>query len=188
MYKEVLDDPNAVNCAGTSIMPEIVNHNPIYWDLLLKATWNPKGLTVDRHLRDVALRRYGSVSASSMNRALRKLQESVYGPYDMQATWPHAPRPMYRRRLTDLSQEVEQYRKRFPFIPKLRQAVEIMLGEADNQGNNKLYNNDLADVCNQYVSELINYNVVRMYDAFISRDDARFEECVRAIDKCFDCN
>lgn len=186
MYRNILADPKAVNCQGTSIMPEIIHHNPIFWDLLMAVTWNPGKVTVDSQLKDIALRRYGSKSATALCAALKKLHESVYGYYEHIGSWPHMPRPIYRRALADLSVEREYYLKRSAYISKLRQAVTIMTGEATRQAGNKLYDNDLVDICNQFVSEVQNSYFIRLWDAFKAGDSATFESCASVIDKCFE--
>ena len=191
MFRDVLESPQATNCVGSTVQPEIVHHNPLFYDFVYHLSWNPYTHDVQSFLLDYANRRYGVHSGPQLRAALAQLVESVYGPTTYVLSYP--PTPLYRRILggeplgNPGSSTVQQaYLKRTAYIPKLRQAVEIMIAEAPNQQGNQLYDNDLVDVCKQYLAEIINYNLIELYQAFEAADQAKFDARAQRIDTCFD--
>lgn len=164
--KDIIVDPQANLCKYFTIIPEVIRHNPLYYELLMKLSWNPMKVDLDSFLYDYALRRYGEVSLDNMNIFLNCLAESVYSVEDWtgpQYQWaPGLERP------TNLD-------TRFPFIPYMYKALRIALKEKDNQGGNPLYQRDLLDVCRQYLGDLFNYHWVKLDKAYYYNKEADVE-------------
>ncbi len=114
--------------------------------------------------------------------ALKELVASVYGTDD-------ATPPLYQVRITEETIQGRRHggsdrlslAQRSRFIPHLRQALGIALGERDRLAHSPLYQHDLVDIGRQYQAELFNVHVTRLYDAFKAGHEAEFEKEARTV-------
>jgi alpha-N-acetylglucosaminidase len=180
--REITSDPRGKKCIGVGILPEIIHHNNIYYDLVTKLGWNPKEIELDAFIEDYAVRRYGKESAENMIKCLNLLVVSVYGTEDLTT-------PLYQRRIKESMLEpgwkpnaltLEQRRK---FIPQLRKALEISLQEKKALGKSPLYEHDVVDMARQYLGELFNLHIVFLYEAYKTSNSVTFETEAKALDK-----
>jgi hypothetical protein len=184
--KRVASDPRAANCIGTYINPEIIFYDPFYYELATRLAWRPGDVELSGFIRDYCERRYGEASAPAMAQAFDELVASVYGPttHELSETWaekePSLPAWSYRMGAV----EKGEYRRRQKFLPHLQRAVQLMLSQHDQQQGNKLYALDLTETALQLVRDTFNAHAQRCYAAFISADEARFEQSAEAMQRC----
>jgi len=179
--QESAQDPKASRCEGISLQPEALRQNHIWFDLLSRLAWNPEKIQLDAFLEDYARRRYGKDAAARMVLALNELVASVYGADDVTP-------PFYQIRITE--ETIKTRRKggsgslslaeRSRFIPHLRKALEIALGEGDRLERNPLYRHDLLDIARQYQAELFAVHITALYDAFKTGSEGEFEKQARS--------
>jgi len=180
--KEVASDPKADKCLGISVEPEVIHHNYIFYDLLARLGWNPENIELDEFLRDYAVRRYGEESAAKMVGCLRELVASVYSTDDVNS-------PLYQLRITeeklqpDWKPWVLTLSERIKFIPHLRKALEIALEEKDALKDNIMYRHDVIDIARQYLGDLFNLHIVRLYEAFKAGNATAFEKEAATLNK-----
>jgi len=173
--KDAASDPKANLCVGFSMMMEIIHHNYLYYDLVTKLAWNPNGIELDGFLQDYAMRRYGEKSAPKMVECLKELVSSVYSTNDIIS-------PLYWLRLGVTLQPWlgtafnETITKRKTYIPHLQAALDIALGETEAQRDNPMYVHDVVDISRQFLGDLFNAHVMRLYAAFKKGDTEAFEE------------
>ena len=105
--KDVAADPKAGKCLGIAIQPEALRHNPIAFDLLSRAGWNPNALDLNGFLEDYAVRRYGKDAAPKMVECLKELSASAYGQ-------PGVECPLYMLRITSGRIQREESPRRGP--------------------------------------------------------------------------
>jgi alpha-N-acetylglucosaminidase len=176
--QEVTSDPLAAKCINFYVNPEIIRHNYFYFDLAAKLSWNPAEISLDSFLGDYAVRRYGKESAANMTAVLADLVKSVYGTNDLIS-------PMYQIRLKDKISD-KSVSQRAAFIPLLEDALGKALLEKDRQKSNSLYINDMIDISRQYIAEVFNEHIVKLYKAFAAGDKEKFYKEKRTINICFD--
>ena len=186
--KEVAVDPKAKKCLGVAVEMEVIHHNFIFYDLLARLSWKPDEIELDGFLGDYAVRRYGREAAAAMVQCLKQLTASVYGSDDARS-------PLYQYRLTE-EKLYQDWRSpyshllslgdRVKFIPHLRKALEIALEEAGKLGDCILYQHDLIDIARQYLGELFNLHVLRLYGAFEDWDKGAFESEAEILERILD--
>ena len=166
--KEVVKDPKAKKCTNFYINPEIIEHNWLYFDLATKLAWNPQEIELKTFLQDYAIRRYGIKDAPVMQMALEELAQSVYSTNDL--VWSY---PFYQCRLggAPFPGGVEN---REVMIPHLKKALEIAINASESQSQNQLYMDDLVDMGRQYLGELFNVHLIKLYEAFQRKDEKCF--------------
>jgi len=183
--QEVTTVPEARNCRGISVQMEVIHHNHLYYDFLSRMGWNPD-LDISAFLDDYAVRRYGEEPARQMRPALQSLLETVYTTNDNTT-------PLYMRRLGiqqtggshggvpagQLHPEgragLLTFGQRAAFLPGLRKALEIALAQSRTLGSSPLYQHDLIDIARQYLGDLFNLHVTKLYRAFETGDRKGFE-------------
>ena len=184
--QEAATVPEARNCRGISVQMEVIHHNHLYYDFLSRLGWNP-ALDVSSFLDDYAVRRYGKDAAPRMRPVLEQLSRTVYTTNDNTT-------PLYMRRLgiqkssgshggvpaSQLRPEgragLLTFGQRAAFLAGLRNALEAALTQSKALGPSPLYQHDLIDIARQYLGDLFNLHVTRLYKAFETGDRAGFEE------------
>jgi alpha-N-acetylglucosaminidase len=174
--QDVVSDPKAAKCVNFYINPEIIRHNYLYFDLAAKLAWDPAGISLDRFLREYAVRRYGNESAPNMTAVLKDLVASVYGTNDLTS-------PFYQVRPKN---DLKIPSRRAGFIPLLEDALRKGLLEKERQKDNKLYTNDMIDIAKQYIGELFNDHIVKLNGAFASGDKENFYREKEMVNLCLD--
>jgi alpha-N-acetylglucosaminidase len=166
-------DPKARNCKAFYLNPEIVRHNPFYYDLACILGWDPRGITLEQYIEDYALRRYGTQSADRMVEALKELEKCAYSRnlghiyYQFQASV--VPRETY-----------EQMANRVAQIPSFRKVMQIALAEADRQQErNACYNRDLVDFGKEYLASVSTRDYLDLLAAFKAGDQAAFDDAAK---------
>jgi alpha-N-acetylglucosaminidase len=175
--KDVAADPKAGKCLGMAIQPEALHHNPIAFDLLSRAGWNPSPLDLNGFLEDYAIRRYGKDAAPKMVECFKELSASAYGQ-------PGVECPLYMLRITS-----DRMRAKSPhgedqavrFLPHLRKALEAALSESSRLASSPLYQHDVVDIGRQYLSDLFNVHAARLARAFEAKDRQAFEREAAAL-------
>ena len=164
--QQLMDDPKADRCRAFYINPEMIHYNILYFDLAAKLSWNPRKVNLGDFLSSYALRRYGEKSAANMLRCLKLLAESVY------STSSRDTEPYYQHRIYP---PLAPNRNKYAHLRELEEALNIALDEKARQKGNRLFANDLVDIMRQYIAELSNYHLERLYQAFMDGDRERFE-------------
>ena len=184
--QEVAADPKAKKCLGVDVEMEVIHHNHIFYDLLARLGWNPDSVELESFLKDYAERRYGKVSAPTMLRCLKELAASVYST-------PDTTGPLYHLRIeADMLRPDFKYMRepclltlaeRDRFLPHLQKALEIALEAADDLGSSPMYQHDIIDIGRQFLGDLFNLHIVRLYSAFKRGDKESFEKEAKKLDK-----
>lgn len=177
--KDVAADPKADRCLGMAIQPESLRHNPIAFDLLSRAGWNPNGLDLNGFLEDYAVRRYGKAAAPKMVECLKELSASAYGQ-------PGVECPLYMLRITSGRMSAKHPHggdQASRFLPHLRKALEAALCESNRLATSPLYQHDLVDIGRQYLSDLFNLHAAGLAKSFEAKDREAFQREAMALRK-----
>ncbi len=177
---QVAANPLAKECIGLFLVPEVLHHNDLFFDLAVSLGWNPnlvkcQGTRVDLRpfFEDYALRRYGPESARRMTNVLATLARTVYATKDM-------TQPLYLHQLYTVfdfpNASVYAPPEQYAWTPILRKALEKALKEAHRQRGNTLYERDVVDMTRRYVGDVFNGIVPNIIYAWRARDKPRFEE------------
>lgn len=178
--------PEARNCRGISVQMEVIHHNHLYYDFVSRLGWNPT-IDVSRFLDDYAARRYGKAAGPRMRPVLEQLYRTVYTTNDnttplymrrlgiQKSSGSHGGVPASRLR-SDGRVGLLTFGQRSAFLPGLREALETALRQSKTLGSSPLYQHDLIDIARQYLGDLFNLHVARLYTAFETRDKAAFEQ------------
>ncbi len=175
--KDVAADPQAGNCRGINLQPEALRHDFAFFDLLSRLGWNPAGIELESYLQDYATRRYGTAAAPGMVSALKELSASVLGTDDITT-------PMYQTRITEKSIEsrrrpgprVLSLSERARFVPHLRTALELACEQSSRLAESPLYQHDVIDITRQFLGDLFDVEMSRLYDRFQAGDRRAFEQ------------
>lgn len=174
---DVVNDPKANNCVGFYITPEIIHHNPVYFDLAARLAWQPQ-TTLDEFLTSYCKTRYSKDTTLAMMLVWKELTLSVYGNYD----W--SP-PRYQ---TVLGIDYpKSFLKRLHYLSHLEKAISLALEEEKILGNNHSYQIDIIDITRQYVSEVFNLHFMKLIEAFQSRDKVGFDHEAKILQTCLEC-
>ncbi len=174
--QEVADDPRADRCVAFYINPEVIHYNLLYFELAARLSWDPKQVNLEDFLRDYAVRRYGEPSAPNMLECLRRLAKSVYSSSSRDTE------PYYQHRLHRLDADATKY----AHLDDLEEALAIALRERERQKDNPLYANDLVDIMRQYIAELSNLHLQRLYAAFTEGELESFEREAETVSHLLD--
>ena len=173
--QDIVADPRAANCRSFYLTPEIVRHNAFYFDLAAQLGWDPRGITLAGYIRDYAQRRYGAESAPRMADCLEELTGSVYSWYDMNDY--HGP--IYQFSAT--TQNRPWYDKRVSFIPSLKKALDIALGQSEKQQGNACYERDLVDISKEYLGNLVTKAAQDLVSAQRTNDRTGLDDAAKRI-------
>lgn len=186
--RDVTSDPRAENCQCFYVNPEIIYHNFLYYDLVMKLGWDPRKVNLDDFLRDYATRRYGEKSAENMLKALQELEQSVYSTNDLTNPYYQFPIGVHQEDITSVYNydNKESLERRFYFLPRLRNALDFALREKERQKENPLYQTDILDMLRQYLGELFNYHLVKFSNAFHDGDKEIIEEEAKVMGNLLD--
>lgn len=176
-------DPKADHCKGIFLVPEVIHHNDLYFDLIMTLWWNPGSVTLDGFIQDYAERRYGSPSARRMARVLGKLAGSIHSDSDL-------TQPLFLRRPSSGfdTPNTEQYVPpvHATYALDVGDAISTALEESRPQRSNTLYWRDLVDMARRYYGDLFNQWISRLYYAFDAGDRKAFEAYRGKLEKCLD--
>ena len=173
----VAADPKAERCIAFYINPEVLFYNDFYFDLAAQLSWRPQDVRLGSFIQNYAERRYGQVSAPTMETVFHELVASVYGTDDRSG-------PFWQGRVSNEFSSTATNRS--TYIPHLEKALELALTEADHQRDNPLYGKDLVDIAKQLVAEVANGHLFRCYNAYAWKDEAAFDQSATALRLCLD--
>lgn len=175
--KRLVSDPEASNCLGLYINPEVIIYNDFYFDLAARLSWIPQDVQLDDFIFDYAERRYGTISAPLMAQVYQELVASVYSTDDRIS-------PFWQSRMgTDFPANLPD---RLSYITHLERALKIALTQIDCQENNDLYQKDLVMIAKQLVGEVFNGYSLRLYNAFQWKDKETLQESASVMRSCLD--
>jgi alpha-N-acetylglucosaminidase len=175
--KDVAADPRAGKCLGMAIQPEALRHNPIVFDLLSRAGWNPSALDLNGFLEDYAVRRYGQEAAPKMVECLKELAASAYGQ-------PGVECPLYMLRMTTGRMSAKHPHGKdqaVRFLPHLKKALQAALRESSRLSSSPMYQHDLIDMARQYLSDLFNLHAANLATAIAANNRAAFQREATAL-------
>jgi len=184
---ELLRDPRAAHMAGFGMMTEQRDSSPLYLDLAMKMCWEP-GIGLDDFLKDYVARRYARASADVMLQVHRQLCETVYGPDGGNLSYRLLGGPFYFYRLGEATvffddRQLQTWRRKRYFVPKLRSALELALKVAPREADNAAYRRDIVDICRSYLQALFNLHCNELYRAFRAGDGTGFEMHARRMEE-----
>jgi alpha-N-acetylglucosaminidase len=165
--KEVAREPRAARCVGYYPNEEAVGHNHFYACFQAKLGWNPSEVDLDKFLKDYAVARYGASAAGLIEPALADLAATVYGR-------GKSAKPLYWRR-PRAEWDVRAVVNGPEYLARLRGAVEQYHRASIRLSANPLFLHDLNDIARQYLAELYNAHMLKLYTAFSGQDVAAFE-------------
>ncbi|MBI2844060.1 MAG: alpha-N-acetylglucosaminidase C-terminal domain-containing protein [Armatimonadetes bacterium] len=168
----LVTDRRARNCKAFYLNPEIIRHNPFYFDLAAKLGWDPLAVKLDDYVSDYALRRYGEEPAVGMESCLRELIQSVYSRYDYVG-------PSYQSvPALDQRESLVSYTRSLPFLKK---ALKIALEQSDRQAGNECFKRDLVDIGKEYLGNVITQSHLDLLAAFRAKDRGAFAAAAERI-------
>jgi len=182
------------NCVGVHLCPELTHQTVMYWDLVTYLAWNPEGINYYDYLKDFARRRYGVGNAAPMVDVWQKVTDAVlqYGKTDASARPISGYRdnnPYYqwtgegfgnkenfplfsgRQHFLKLDRHLPESRRQ---VALLKDALELMLAQRENNAANPLYIEDLVAIYRSYMGKLFNIQSATAYYAFGNGDKANF--------------
>jgi alpha-N-acetylglucosaminidase len=130
-----LHDSTRGRLVGYGMAPEGLENNEVMYELLTDMAWRTEPVGLRSWLRDYVIARYGR-STAGVERAWQHLQESVYGhrPAGHHTLYAY----QYRPSLVPHSD--------VPTDERVDQALDILLGEAEQFKGSTLFTHDLIDV------------------------------------------
>jgi len=175
----LLKNPKAAKMTGFGMVVESRDYTPMYMDLVLKMCWNPR-IKLDDFLADYVARRYEPASGAVMLEVHRLLCQTVYGPDGGNIGYRLLGGPFYFYRLGEATvffdkKQIDTWRRKEYFPPKLRKALQLALTVAENEKGNWNYKRDVIDIGRSYLQAIFNLSANRMYLAFKAGDREQFE-------------
>lgn len=159
--QEVIRAPETQNCRHFAIEPEVIGHNPLFYDLVAHLAWAPASVDIRSFGYDYAVRRWGESSLPRTVGLVQELLLSVYGREDW--TGPQYQQGPGVTRDTRLQ-------SRLPFRERLRTALAVALEEAGRGAPRELLLQDILEIGQQYLGEVYNAHWLRLQAAFEDND------------------
>ena len=184
---EIDRTPAGRNCVWFSEMSEIIDFNGFYLELAALLAWNPSRVTVENYVQRYCRLRYGDDGGQVFESVFLLLIDTVYGPNSGSVKF--LLDPLYWFRLTrDLYIGSPEYREetlalrkaRVAYIPKLRRALDTLVGQWEALEGNDMAARDLVDIARQWIAERFAGQLRRALDAFLEGDSVAFEKSAAA--------
>ena len=153
----VVRAPETRNCRHFTVEPEVIGHNPLFYDLLVHLAWSLASVDVRDFGYDYAVRRWGESSLPRTMGLVQELLQSVYGREDW--TGPQYQQGPGVTRDTRLE-------TRLPFRDRLRMALALALEDAGRGGPGELLLQDIVEIGQQYLGEVYNAHWLCLQAAF----------------------
>lgn len=164
--REVIDPVMAEHCDGFGNCTELCGVSLHFFDLIFQLAWKPDKITLDSFLADSARRRYGNLPPEIGLKAMRDLEQAVYGSrksaHGRYQKRCYLGRP--QRQPAPVSESLE-------ITALLDDFMTIMTSLPDEQKNDAI-GQDMYDVMRQYISEYFNLHMCSLLGLFLCRKNA----------------
>lgn len=190
-----LDRPShAQSCCSFIAMPEMVDFNPFYIELVARLSWNPSTVTLEGYVSEYCRRRYGAETGKALESMYWELLDSVYAPDSGSVIFLLDPIYWFRPR-SDLyagaarrkDKVLTLRQSRAAFIPKLRHAMEMLLSLPELLDANAMACHDLVDIARQWIAERFYQKLRLARDAFAQGNAPMFRRvaglCLSLLDQ-----
>ena len=171
-FKDIANDPKAVNCTGVFHESESGGHNILMYELYFALSWNPESFDREEFLRNFCLRRYGKDAYPVMRQVTDIIIDAVltngdWNPPCYQQTFLYSEDNRFDAKGFVLSAQ--------KFVPKLRDAISKMLRLKGSLGENPMFRNDLTQYFIALNNEVVNHHFAKAYLAFRAKDWESFD-------------
>jgi alpha-N-acetylglucosaminidase len=163
-------DPNRGNLTGFGLSSEGVENNEVAYELLTDMGWKSDPVDLHTWLHDYCAARYGLVTPG-VDRAWRLLDSAVYGGtkgHHVVFAYQHRPKP---------APVSESYQD-----PRIDQALDLMLADADRYQASALFRNDLIDVAVYAIGNRIDQILMAACRAHADSNAARRDSLAQLAD------
>jgi alpha-N-acetylglucosaminidase len=156
------DNEKCRQMLGFGIVPEGIENNTAFYELLVDTMWDKKPIDFKNWLKEYCTERYGSYSPK-IEKAWNSLVETIYSIGGF-------PTPSYLRRPTFGA------RYDYPDPIKLRETVKLFLDCSDEIGKSNLYQRDLVDVVKHYLGDATFFSLQQIVAAWQAGDKSAFKK------------
>ena len=179
-----LRDPKAANCRGFFMASEFNHRQYLVTELFAALSWHPERVERDAFLRHWTARRYGPDAAPAVLAVTRGIAETLLSCENMDMT----NRPLYRDWLGGYlpGLTAPSVRRTLSYLPRLREALEMLLLEDARLAGSPLYRFDLVDYGRTYLGALFNYRLAQARLAFRAGQATEFERWAAATEAIMD--
>lgn len=164
--REMTDPAMVDHGAGFGNCTELCGVSLHFFDLIFQLAWKPDKITLESFLRDSARRRYGGLPEETGWKAMRILEQAVYGDRDSS----HA---RYQKRLflARPQRTLASIRETQEIVELLGSYMKIMTALPDDRKTDAI-GQDMYDVMRQYITENFNLYLESMLELFLHRGAA----------------
>lgn len=170
--KALVADPRAGNCIGFLVAGEYNHRNYLMSELFADLAWNPLQVEKDDYLQRWSAQRYGD-AADELSSVSRLVADTLLSHYNMDMS----NRPLYRDwtggYLPGLT--ATSVRRTLSYLPRLREAMEILLDAGSGIEDSPLYRFDLIDYGRTYLGAIFNFFLAEARIALRAQDRQAFE-------------
>jgi alpha-N-acetylglucosaminidase len=157
----LFDNEKCRQMLGFGIVPEGIENNAAFYELLADTMWDRKPIDLKSWLKEYCTDRYGNYPPK-MEKAWDSIVSTIYSHGGF-------PTPSYLRRPTFGA------RYDYPDPRKLRETVTLFLDCSDEFGKSNLYQRDLVDILKYYLGDAAFFSLQRVVAAWQEGDKAKFE-------------
>ncbi len=179
---DLLEQVEPGTCEMYCTLPEISEYNGFYFELSARLGWNPTDVTIERRVQDYCRKRYGA-AGEALEPAWWRLVDTIHGPESGTVKIIMDPLYWFRPDLRllhgwpeDDERAIGLWTSRPAFIRKLREALEMFLGQADLLQTSEMARRDVVDVARHWIAERCGQALIGARDAFLERDAAGLAE------------
>ena len=171
--KALAVDPRAANCRGFRAGSEVSHRIMIMHDLFCELAWDPARVDPEEYLRDFSRRRYGPEWGTKLHEATALVTETLLSHMAKGAT----NGPLYRRLRGGYvpGTTARSVKTTFSYLPKLRQALEILLSGHAALDYDWRYRFDVVDCGRTYLGAIFNHRLAGARKAMRAMDRDAFE-------------
>lgn len=185
--RELDHAPHTELCSFFFSMPEIVDFNPFYLELAAQLAWNPSAVTLDSYVAEYCRRRYGEEAGRTVEPVYWILLDTVYGPDSGSVVilldpiyWFRPKSDLYVGAARFKDKVLALRKSRAAYIPKLRQALEMLLNQPELLATSAMARHDLVDIARQWVAERFFQQLWQAREAFARGDLTSFEPAAQS--------
>lgn len=175
---QCLNSPWGDNLYAYWVQPEIIGHNPFFYEAVADIGWDPYGFSLEKFTRRFVRNRYSGIGTDS----LVKTWDLIIQAYYSQTTYLDQGIYLSPPALRDPS----AYPPFFNRLPLAQQALDLFFQNGDRLGDNRFFQTDLIDLLLQFNAGLYNYHYCRMMEAFQNRDQPAFDAHARQLGNILD--
>lgn len=169
----ITKNPESKNLCGIGLTPEGLEVNPVIFDLFGTMVWENENINLDEWTIKYVKRRYGTDN-SNLQKAWNILINTVYSC----KTLRHGPQGSYfAMRPTPSFKEGPFVRANiFYDVKKVKQALNIFIGEADKLQHSETFRYDLVDLTRQVMSDKSQEMLLDLKNAYNEKNIKAFKE------------